>query len=165
MRTPNLQPRQNLWVTWGTYNLWLAFEVGSSLMECSCMLSHVQLFVTLWTVAHQALLFMGLSRQEHWSGLSFPPPEGSSQPSDGPQVSCVSCKGRRILYHYATWEVQPLTCRKWCYLQVDSVRIGLNCRTASWCCRIIWCGERTHTHLGTSLVVQAGVQLVWSLIR
>ena len=31
--------------------------------------SHVQLFVTPWTVAHQALLSMGFSRQEYWSGL------------------------------------------------------------------------------------------------
>ena len=34
----------------------------------------VQLFVTLWTVAHQAPLSMGFSRQEYWSGLSCPPP-------------------------------------------------------------------------------------------
>ena len=27
-----------------------------------------------WTVAHQALLSMGFSRQEHWSGLPFPTP-------------------------------------------------------------------------------------------
>ena len=31
--------------------------------------SHVQLFVTLWTIACQAPLFMGFSRQEYWSGL------------------------------------------------------------------------------------------------
>ena len=30
--------------------------------------------VTPWTVARQALLFMGFSRQEYWSGLPFPPP-------------------------------------------------------------------------------------------
>ena len=42
-----------------------------------CMLSHfsrVWLFVTLWTVAHQALLPMWVSRQEYWSGLPFPCP-------------------------------------------------------------------------------------------
>ena len=48
---------------------------------CACMLnhsSHVQLFVTLWTVASQASLSMGLwapvSRQEYWSKLPRPPP-------------------------------------------------------------------------------------------
>ena len=41
------------------------------------MLSHfspVRLFVTLWTAAHQAPLFMEFSRQEYWSGLLFPSP-------------------------------------------------------------------------------------------
>ena len=37
-------------------------------------LSHVQLFVTAWTVAHQAPLSMGFSRQEYWSGLPSPSP-------------------------------------------------------------------------------------------
>ena len=36
------------------------------------MLSHVQLFVTPWTVACQAPLSMELSRQEYWSGSPFP---------------------------------------------------------------------------------------------
>ena len=38
------------------------------------MLSCVWLFATLWTVSHQALLFMGFFRQEYWSRLPFPPP-------------------------------------------------------------------------------------------
>ena len=37
-------------------------------------LSHVQLFAAPWTVAHQAPLPMGFSRQKYWSGLPFPPP-------------------------------------------------------------------------------------------
>ena len=38
--------------------------------------SHVQLLVTLWTVACQAPLSIGSSRKEYWSGLLllFPPP-------------------------------------------------------------------------------------------
>ena len=36
--------------------------------------SHVQLSATPWTVAHQAPLSMGFSRQEYWSGLPFPAP-------------------------------------------------------------------------------------------
>ena len=35
--------------------------------------SHVQLFVTLLTVACQAPLSVGFSRQEYWSGLPCPP--------------------------------------------------------------------------------------------
>ena len=37
-------------------------------------LSHVRLFATPWTVAHQTPLSMGFPRQEYWRGLSFPPP-------------------------------------------------------------------------------------------
>ena len=36
--------------------------------------SHVWLFVTLWTIAHQAPPSLGFSRQEYWSGLPFPSP-------------------------------------------------------------------------------------------
>ena len=32
------------------------------------------LFVILWTIACQASLSMGFSRQEYWNGLPFPPP-------------------------------------------------------------------------------------------
>ena len=35
-------------------------------------LHSVLLFVTLWTVAHQAPLSMGFFRQEYWSGFPFP---------------------------------------------------------------------------------------------
>ena len=37
-------------------------------------LSHIQLFATPWTVAHQAPPSMEFSRQEYWSGLPFPSP-------------------------------------------------------------------------------------------
>ena len=37
-------------------------------------LSRIRLFATPWTVAHQAPLSMGFSRQEYWGGLPFPSP-------------------------------------------------------------------------------------------
>ena len=49
-----------------------------------CMLSRVQLCATPWTVAHQAPLSMGFSRQEYWSGLTFPPPGDLLDPEDEP---------------------------------------------------------------------------------
>ena len=39
--------------------------------KCACVLSHVGLFVTPWTVAHQAPLLVEFSKQEYWSGLLF----------------------------------------------------------------------------------------------
>ena len=41
--------------------------------------SRVRLCVTPETAAHQAPLSLGFSRQEHWSGLSFPPPMHESE--------------------------------------------------------------------------------------
>ena len=53
------------------------------------VLSRVRLFATPWTVARQAPLSMGFSRQEYWSGLPFPPPEDLPDPGIEP-VSPVS---------------------------------------------------------------------------
>ena len=39
------------------------------------LLSHIQLFVTPWTAAHQAPPSMGFSSQEYWSGLPLPSPK------------------------------------------------------------------------------------------
>ena len=47
-------------------------------------LSHVQLFVTPWTVAHQAPLSMAFSRQDYWSGLPFSPPGDLPNPEIEP---------------------------------------------------------------------------------
>ena len=49
-------------------------------------LSSCQLFVTLWTVAHQAPLSMGFSRQEYWSGLPCPSP--GHLPNPGIKLEC-----------------------------------------------------------------------------
>ena len=66
-----------------------------------CVLRCARFFETLWTAACQAPLSMGFPRQEYWSGLPFPPP------GDLPKT-CISCIGRWILYHWATWEPQEL---------------------------------------------------------
>ena len=47
-------------------------------------LSHVRLFATPWTVAYQASLSMGFSRQEYWSGLPFPSPGDLPNPGIEP---------------------------------------------------------------------------------
>ena len=73
---------------------------------CACLLSRfsrVRLFLTLWTIAHQAPLSMGFSSQEYWSGLPGPPL--GDLPDTGidlPFLQLLHC--RRILYHWATGE-------------------------------------------------------------
>ena len=59
-----------------------AHSSSQNLLESDCVLSscHVQLFATLWTVARQAPLSMGFSRQEHRSGLPCPPPGDHPNP-------------------------------------------------------------------------------------
>ena len=47
-------------------------------------LSCVQLPITLWTVALQAPLSMGFSRQEYYSGFSFPSPGDLPEPGIKP---------------------------------------------------------------------------------
>ena len=54
-----------------------------------CMINsfrHMQVFVTLWTVARQAPQSIGFSRQEYWSGLPCPPP--GDLPNRG--IKCLS---------------------------------------------------------------------------
>ena len=48
-------------------------------------LSHVRFFATPWTVAYQAPLSMGFSRQEYWSGLPFPSPGDLPYPGSKPR--------------------------------------------------------------------------------
>ena len=48
------------------------------------LLSHVRLFATPWTVAYQASLSMGFSRQEYCSGLPFPSPGDLPDPGMEP---------------------------------------------------------------------------------
>ena len=59
--------------------------------------SRVQLFATLWTVALQAPLSTGFSRQEYWSGLDALL-QGIFR-IQGSNLSQVSCIDRRVRYH------------------------------------------------------------------
>ena len=74
-------------------------------LSCSVMSNSA----TPWIVAHQAPLSMGFPRQEYWSGLLFPSPRESSWLRDQIHISCISCTGRQILYHRATWEARAIS--------------------------------------------------------
>ena len=83
------------WV--GNQNLWGSSFDGKNKIkmlftfaEANCyyyflqLLSHVWCFVTPWTVAYQAPLSMGFSRQEYWCGLPFPSPGNIPDPGIEP---------------------------------------------------------------------------------
>ena len=66
-----LQARTLEWVAISFSNAW-KWKVKVKSLTC------VQLFVTPWTSAHQALPSMGFSRQEYWSGVPLPSPSEAS---------------------------------------------------------------------------------------
>ena len=71
------------------------------------MLSHfsrVRLCVTLQTVACQAPLSMGFSRQEYWSGLPFPSPGVLTIEQINPVFLPGQSHGQRSLTGYSPWD-------------------------------------------------------------
>ena len=81
------------------------------------MLSCVWLFATLCTIACQAPLFIGFSRQKYWSVLSFSPPGNLPEPGTE-SASPVSPALRQILYLLTHWG--SLQWGEECINQLDS---------------------------------------------
>ena len=76
-------------------------------MACICVptcFSRVQLFVSLWTMAPQAPLPMGLSRQEYWGGLPCPSPRHAPNAGIEPVSLVSSALTGRSFTTSATWE-------------------------------------------------------------
>ena len=75
---------------------------------CASMLSDfscVRLCSTLWTVACQAPLSMGFSRQEYWSGLPRPPPGDLPDPGIKPASLMSPILAGGLFTTSATWEI------------------------------------------------------------
>ena len=75
---------------------------------CVCMLSQLKLFVTPWTITHQAPLSMEISRQEYWSGLPCPPPGDLPDPMIEP-TSLTSTLAGGFFTTSSAWEVLRMT--------------------------------------------------------
>ena len=99
-------------------------------MLCCPHFSYVQLFAILWTLAHQAPLSMGFSRQEYWSGLLFPSPGDLPDPGIEPwspalQADCLLTKlqgksshlyftSRALIFSSSgKWHLSPKETVKW----------------------------------------------------
>ena len=89
---------------------WVSYKLVLCLCRlCSvCVLSHVRLLATPWSLAYQAPLSLWSSRQEHWSGLPRPPPGDLPHPGIEPTAPVSPVLARRILYHWAPWQAQTL---------------------------------------------------------
>ena len=72
---------------------------------CACMwsCSFVSNSATLWTIARQAPLSMGFSRQEYWSGLPCPPPEDLPNSGIKPTSLLSPALVGRFFTTSATW--------------------------------------------------------------
>ena len=70
--------------------------------------SCVQLFVTFWTVTHQAPLSMGFPRQEYWSGLPCPPPGDLANPGTEHAFLMSPALVGGLFTTSATWEAQEV---------------------------------------------------------
>ena len=111
------------WATKHTaHNTYLAFKSQRVLLREVKVksLSHIWLFATPWTVAHQAPPSVGFSRQECWSGLPFPPRMLCSNPAPSLMVSCCFSFSFGVLitvYNHAFGSVIPHQCwvssRRW----------------------------------------------------
>ena len=73
-----------------------------------CVLSHIWLFPTLWTVAHEAPLCMEFSRQEYWSELPFLTPAVFPYPGITSMSSALA--GRIFIPEPASLVAQRLKC-------------------------------------------------------
>ena len=95
----NLQIRKSLeffWASFSFYCIQCKYERRCCIFKSICFrkyaqpLSHVWLFATPWTGAHQAPLSMGFPRQEYWCGSPFPSPGEYSQSRNRTRVSCLA---------------------------------------------------------------------------
>ena len=75
------------------------------------MLSHFQLFMTSWRVAHQPPPSMGFFMQEYWSGLPFPPPEDLHDPGIKPRSLMSLAVAGEFFSTSATWGAPTKTAR------------------------------------------------------
>ena len=80
-----------------------------SILCFATSLSHVQLFVTPWTIAHQTPLFVRFSRQDYWSGFLCPPP--GDLPDPGIESVSLAVAGRFFTV-WATWEAHVFGTRE-----------------------------------------------------
>ena len=76
-------------------------QVQTYVLTC---FSHVQFFATAWTIACQAPLSMGFSRQEYWSGLPFPSLGDLPNAGIKPASRMSPALAGRFFTTSATWE-------------------------------------------------------------
>ena len=105
--------------------------MGLLLAAAAKSLSHVQLFATPWTVALQAPLSMGFSRQEYWSGLPLLPPGVLPNPGTEPASFMSPVLAGGFFTTIATWEAPCLISRP-ILKSEPQTNCLVNIQTISW---------------------------------
>ena len=113
-----------LWMKW--YDIW--DSLPSDLWR-ACRLSRfnrVWLFATLWTVAHQAPLSMGFSRQEYSSGVSCPSPGDLPDPGLQPTSVMAPALASKFFTTSTTWEAHSVhKARR--VMSLALLKLNINC--------------------------------------
>ena len=164
---------QKIWPSCDELNLrgpfsWFVFATGTRTV-CACLLSHfrhIWRFATLWTVAYQAALSMGCSRQEYWSGLPCPLPGYLPHPGIR-LVSLMSpALGGRFFTTSATWETWSqnhcLSNHDWMTLPTFKRKDLTSQNPCSFCFCCSWYEASTLVRPQPSFLIPAPVSFPWS---
>ena len=116
------------------------------------MLSHVQLFVTPWSVAYQVPLSMEFSRQEYWGGLPFPSPGDLPDPGIKPMspVAPALADSLPLSHLGASLYLVKYTSVTSTQVNYESLSLllhpGLHSLPALKSCQVSVCSLLTHPH-------------------
>ena len=108
---------RSYWLGW-INTLW---STAYYLSSRTCVLSQVQLFAILWTVARQVPLSMGFPRQEYWRGLPCCPPGDLPDPGTEPWSPALQADSLPPGMPYSDPGTEPWSPA----LQADSLRPGM----------------------------------------
>ena len=104
----------------GSYDWWLSLFFTT---VQACVVSPVWVLVTPWTAACQAPLSMGLSQQEHWSGLPFSPPQDLPDSGIQPTTPAAPALAGRVLTTEPPGKPTLLLWKLKCYCSVVSLSL------------------------------------------
>ena len=122
-------------------------------MHARSLFSQVRLLVTLRTVAHQAPLSIGFSRQEYWSGLPWPPPGDLPHPGIKYTSPFSPALADRFFTTSTTWEAPGLPEKQHLFtasLKHAPSTLVLSCPTQ--------CQIQSWTHHEHQMVPVSGIQ-------
>ena len=150
--------------------IWLCVKHAVTEQSYTDVLSRVQLFVTPWSLARQAPLSMGFSRQEYWSGLPCPPQRDLPNPEIEPTSVTSPALADAFSTTRTTWGAHVGVCRVasvvfdsaalWTVIRQAPLSMGISGENTGVCCHAflqgIFPNQGSSSHLSHLLNWQAG---------